>query len=187
MKASIGMLASQLNDPETIASLLKRYSGDLLCFSLSATCQSPVMWAHYAGNNSGFVIQFDTNHQWFRRRGDGSATRLQRVSYLDADLEEVLQDPQGAFISKSAEWSYEQEWRLYCGIQHIEKTVGSAADPIHLMSFPRDAVSAVILGPKASQEATTRARDIMAASYPNAQLLVAQPILFGKSYELAKA
>jgi Protein of unknown function (DUF2971) len=184
MDDSIGLLASHLNDETTIADFLTGYAQDLFCFSVSATWQSAPMWAHYAGNNSGFVIRYDTAHEWFQQRIDRTSTRLQKVAYLDAELEEALDNVQGVFISKSSDWSYEQEWRLYCGKDHIEKTVGSPVDPIHLIGFPRDAVSAVIIGSKASQETAARAREILAAQYPKANLLVAKPIPLGSSYSL---
>ncbi|MFG6630628.1 DUF2971 domain-containing protein [Sulfitobacter sp. 1A09368] len=29
---------------------------------------SPPMWAHYADNNAGFVVAFDTENAWFHQR-----------------------------------------------------------------------------------------------------------------------
>ncbi len=34
--------------------------------SLSEDPVQPVMWAHYASNSSGFLIGFDTTHEWFQ-------------------------------------------------------------------------------------------------------------------------
>lgn len=92
-------------------------------YAFCALSESPdqiLMWSHYAKAHTGFVIEFEfpellNNHH------------LQKVSYLTSlpnfDLEKfgnfivgdrnlmgyVFQD----FSLKSAEWSYEREWRIW--------------------------------------------------------------------------
>lgn len=176
-----------LNDPELIDNFLRDFGQSLFCFSLSETYQSAVMWAHYAGNGSGFAICFDTANRWFRARDGKEGTRLQKVEYLDGQMDEPLEDLQAAFISKGADWSYEREWRLYCGEQHIERTVGPETDPIHLVSFPRSAVHSIILGAKSTMATELRAREIIAARYPATRLFRASPQKFGQGFDLLEA
>lgn len=165
------MLVSHLNDPENAKKLLEKLGRDLLCFSLSERMDSSPMWAHYADNNSGFVVAFDTDNTWFRQRKRGEQTRLKKVVYFDGKLEEPLENLQMAFISKTTDWSYEREWRLYVKDGEADFTVGDASDPIQLLKFPADAVDRVILGPKTSNDVTMRIRDVVAAKYPHARLV----------------
>ncbi|MFG6532183.1 DUF2971 domain-containing protein, partial [Sulfitobacter sp. 1A15142] len=62
------MLVPHFNDPENAKKLLEKLGRDLLCFSLSERMDSPPMWAHYADNNAGFVVAFDTENAWFHQR-----------------------------------------------------------------------------------------------------------------------
>lgn len=165
------MLIPHFNDPENAKKLLEKLGRDLLCFSLSERMDSSPMWAHYADNNSGFVVAFDADNIWFRQRKRGEKTRLKKVAYFDGKLEEPLENLQMAFISKTTDWSYEREWRLYVKDGEADFTVGDASDPIQLLKFPADAVDRVILGPKTSDDVTMRIRDVVAAKYPHAGLV----------------
>lgn len=80
------MLVPHFNDPENAKKLLEKLGRDLLCFSLSERMDNPPMWAHYADNNAGFVVAFDTEHAWFRQRKGGEKTRLQKVAYFDGSV-----------------------------------------------------------------------------------------------------
>ena len=62
------------------------------------------MWAHYAKSHTGFVVEFDSMHEFF---GSGD---LLEVRY-DASRPE-LSNPQEwkeIVTTKSPEWSYERE------------------------------------------------------------------------------
>jgi hypothetical protein len=102
--------------------------------SLSLTTQNDnlLMWAHYAANHSGFVIEFDGNHPFF------TATNrcLYQVPYSQdrpeitlTECEKLVLEISGKLkksaipdkkhlneliqlFRKSHHWSYEEEWRL---------------------------------------------------------------------------
>lgn len=169
------MLVPHLNDPENAKKILEELWRDSLCFSLSERMDSPPMWAHYADNNAGFVVAFDTEHAWFRQRKSGKETRLQKVAYFDGKLKEPLENPQAAFISKTTDWAYEREWRLYINNGEADLIVGSAEAPIQLLEFPPEAVDRVILGAKARPEVATRIREAVANRYPHATVTRAVP------------
>lgn len=177
------MLVPYANDPKNIEKLLQRLGSNLLCFSLSERMDSPPMWAHYADNNAGFVIAFDTEHAWFHQRRSGEKKRLQKVAYFDGKLEEPLESPQEAFISKTTDWAYEQEWRLYIKDGEADLTVGSADEPIQLLNFPPEAVDRVILGAKARPEVVARISEAIESRYPNARLMRAVPNWHSHTYD----
>jgi hypothetical protein len=177
------MLVPHFNDPENAKKLLEKLGQDLLCFSLSERMDSPPMWAHYARNNTGFVVAFDTEHAWFRQRKSGERTRLQKVAYFDGKLDEPLENPQAAFISKTTDWAYEREWRLYIKNGEADLIVGSAEAPIQLLEFPPEAVDRVILGAKMRPEMVNRIREVMANRYPHATITRAVPNRESHTYD----
>ncbi len=182
-QAVVTMLVPHFNDPENAKKLLEKLGRDLLCFSLSERMDSPPMWAHYAENNAGFVVAFDTAHNWFRQRKNGKKTRLQKVAYFDGKLDEPLDNPQAAFVSKTTDWTYEREWRLYIKNGEADLTVGSADDPIQLLEFPPEAVDRVILGAKTRPDVAMRIRETMASRYPNARVMRAVPNSESHTYD----
>lgn len=133
------------------------------------------MWAHYADNNAGFVVAFDTENAWFRQRKSGEKTRLQKVAYFDGKLDDPFENPRAAFISKTTDWAYEREWRLFIKNGGADLTVGNADDPIQLLEFPPGAVDRIILGPKTRPEVADRIHDAVASRYPHAPLVRAVP------------
>lgn len=177
------MLVPHFNDPENAKKLLEELGRDLLCFSLSERMDSPPMWAHYADNNAGFVVAFDTENAWFHQRKSGEKTRLQKVAYFDGKLDEPLENPQAAFISKTTDWAYEREWRLYIKNGEADLTVGNADDPIQLLKFPPAAVDRIILGAKTRPEIADRIRDAVASRYPHAPVVRAVPNRQSHTYD----
>lgn len=180
----IKLAVAELNKSKSPEDLLYELGSKLLCFSLSEAYDIPPMWAYYAGNHTGFVIVFDTEHKWFRRTDDQAKSRLQKVVYLDEVLEEPFINPQAAFISKTVHWKHEREWRLNCGVDKIEKTLGSEIDPIHLVSFPKEAVSSIIVGQKATEDTIDQLRSVVKRLYPAAVLLRAIPNIISREYDL---
>jgi hypothetical protein len=164
-----------LNDPKNSEKMLEKLGRELLCFSLSERADSAPMWAHYADNHQGFVVAFDTNHDWFKNRKDGKKTRIQKVTYFDGMIEEPLENVSAAFISKTTDWAYEHEWRLYAKVEQVDSTFGTPNDPIHVLNFPVNIVDRVIMGSKASADTIENIRCILKMRYPHARLTRANP------------
>jgi Protein of unknown function (DUF2971) len=163
-------LIPQLNSKANLASLLERFGREFLCFSLSERYDIAPMWAHYADSGKGFVVAFDTENEWFTLRKTGEKSRLQKVTYFDGKVEEPLENVPAALISKTSEWEYEREWRLYIREQQVDVTIATTDDPIYLLSFPAKAVQRIIVGEKASAQLVERIRLTIAEKYPHALL-----------------
>lgn len=175
----------RINSDEGSQMYLDMYGKDMLCFSLTESYDNPVMWASYADNQKGFVLGFKSDHDWFKNQKDRSKSRLHKVTYFDGILDEFLEDPEAAFCSKTTHWSYEREWRIYCGMKDIEKTVANTADPIHLISFPPDLIQSIIVGAKASNETVDAIKNAVKMQYPDVTLFIAKPNNRTAAIELA--
>lgn len=117
--------------------------------------EGQLMWAHYADSHRGFVLGFDESHPFFDRRRSESDEffHLRPVEYFDplptySSIGEL--DGARMFCAKHADWGYERERRLL-----IPLSGDDDPDAVHLIAFPRDMLSTVILGersPKAIVE-----------------------------------
>lgn len=182
MKPFLDLFMQSFHKVKTPEDFLEELGSTLLCFSLSERFDLPTMWAHYGGGHTGIVVVFDTNDEWFKRADKPDESRLQKVLYVDEQLDEVFDNLQAAVSSKTTDWSYEREWRLNCGMQHIDQTVPGT--DIHLRSFPPTAVSAVIVGSKASNETVEKVREILKRKYPHARLQKTTPQRMSGTFDL---
>jgi len=114
--------------------------------SLSEVPDSLLMWSHYAAGHSGFVLGFNTEHQYFR----GLKRVLYRSTRPYLHVNDI--DFESTFFTKSTEWAYEREWRILRPLSQADKTLPQAPYPIHLFQFPLDAINEVIVGAMAPRE-----------------------------------
>lgn len=175
MGGIIDMFSGSIDQAKSPEDFLIEIGSILLCFSLSERYDIAAMWAHYGGNHTGIVIAFDTDHPWFKNDKNPADSKLQKIKYLDDQNDELLDDLQAAFSSKTSDWAYEREWRLNCAMEHIEKTVDLGTDKLYLRSFPSEAVISVIIGAKASSNTVDHVRDVLKKRYPRAKIQQAIP------------
>jgi hypothetical protein len=190
LRAQVGvmldMFAQTFDEVKKPEDFLEELGSQILCFSLSERFDLPAMWAHYGGGHTGVVVVFDTNNEWFKRDNKPNESKLQKIIYFDDQLDEPFENLQAAFSSKTIDWASEREWRLNCSIKHIEKTVDLGSDQIHLRSFPPRAVSAIIIGSKASPATIDEVRDVTRRKYPHAKLQQTAPQRMAGTFTLVE-
>lgn len=139
------------------------------CFSKAPTA-SP-MWAHYANNHTGFVLEFDADaiEKNFKH------VSIKDVTYRnspDPDIEYFLKrsaetmKPRHAvwlrglvltqaYYSKFTSWQYEEECRLVTSDAEIEDVSGNM-----ILFVPADCISKIIVGKNASKEVVERSKEL---------------------------
>lgn len=125
----------------------------VLCMSLNG--RHPLMWAHYAQEHRGLVIEFDENAKCFNRRRSSTDEfgMFRPVSYSSA--RPVITADAGAewfkqlALTKALEWKYEEEVRFLLEISSADRKVG---DNIALIEVPASAVRSVTFGCRATPE-----------------------------------
>jgi hypothetical protein len=106
------------------------------------------MWRDYAARSTGFLIGFDV-----RALAGTFLPRLfvRQVRYTDTPIRYLNEGVSGlnAFYQKSTGWSHESEWRG-TGVLAKFPVVGNDGNglPIHLCSFPGNAVRTIIVRPQ---------------------------------------
>lgn len=74
-------------------------------YCLSEKPDVPLMWGHYAGAHTGICLEFDARSAPF-----AAANKVKYVSAYPAF--DIITGGYEALVIKSADWSYEAEWRL---------------------------------------------------------------------------
>jgi hypothetical protein len=143
----------------------------ILC--LSETADSLLMWAHYAGNHRGFVVQFDETHPFFAASEfEGQSLGLTKVEYSPERpvvSYSTLNSPQ-LYYRKSPEWSYEREWRLIKPLPTASKIVSREGFPLHLFEVPHEAIKGVILGHAMPHETRVKLFEVLARDLSHATI-----------------
>lgn len=100
-------LPNRLNDPydlNPVGSYADAF-GAIGVFCMSESATSAPMWAHYASNGEGIVLEFSVNTDFFRTYS------LAKVSY--SNRRPTVKSPRKALVTKNREWAYEKEWRCF--------------------------------------------------------------------------
>jgi len=116
----------------------------MLCITKNQS--SHLMWAHYACEYSGAVIEFDEFHEFFQGAFEIEYIQNRPKLHMDYFLSgEPL--PISELCAKSNIWNYEKEWRLARSLKDCKriKTSGNKYD-IYTMDIPLEAIMSVTLG-----------------------------------------
>lgn len=101
----------------------ERTRSNLRVVSLTALNAHPLMWAHYADSHKGICIGFSTAHtpKLVTARPISYQSDLPTWNIVTGKLISV------AYMTKSADWEYEQEWRIFHEEPHIQLGLNSIA------------------------------------------------------------
>lgn len=114
--------------------------------SLTERPDNLLMWAHYAGEHSGFLIEFDPGHVFFDQRSAEEQLDccLQPITYSDTRPAVGWKGYVLALLTKSPQWAYEQEWRMVLPLERSARQL--AGGSVHLFEFPVEAIRGLVLG-----------------------------------------
>jgi len=123
----------------------------ILC--LSESPDNALMWAHYADNHTGLVLEFDENHPFFDQRFSSSmpTRHLLQVMYqrnlplLPFPLP-YAEDLFAFWLTKTSDWAYEREWRMALPLDQAASVLEATPYSVHLFRLPLEAILGVILG-----------------------------------------
>ncbi|MGR5250414.1 DUF2971 domain-containing protein [Vibrio aestuarianus] len=159
--------------PEHIA-FYNEVISELPQFPTSCFSQSPIaspMWAHYANNHSGFVLEFDLeklqekfegNPVWevsYRTEPHPNLSQIlaRAAQTLKPRHVKELQDYTfvEAYFAKYDEWSYEKEVRF---VDTLGVTTKIAE--MDILEIPMSCVTKILVGPRASEEFVSKSLDV---------------------------
>ena len=116
----------------------------ILC--LSRNHDSHLMWAHYADEYSGAVIEFDEEHEYFQGLSEVRYSKHRPIIHMDYFLHND-KIPVADLCIKPDVWSYESEWRLIRSLRDCKKNKAKKKHlDIYTNEIPLDAIKSVALG-----------------------------------------
>ena len=94
----------------------------IICMGLH--WKSPVMWAHYARNHTGICLGFDVPDE-LAREVKYSSEREKVVLDMTKEVRGITSDLlERITTTKYAQWSYEEEWRLFARLEEKDPVNG---------------------------------------------------------------
>jgi hypothetical protein len=129
--------------------------------ALGALCltkngKHPLMWAHYADEHRGVIVEFETDYPCFNRGSYAEGVgRFVDVSYtksrptLNAASNENEEALRVLALSKAIDWEYEDEMRMLLPLADADEVVDGM---YHLIKVNSGSVRAVVFGCRASDD-----------------------------------
>ena len=143
-------------EPDILNSLSDTLLNRIGMLSLTESPDHPLMWAHYAGANTGIVLAFDSENEYFttRRSEEDEVSGLHKVTYAEErpeikDFQELFDREDWYTVlcaTKGKHWEYEQEWRMIKLLKEAAKSIPTPTGDIHLFEVPISCITEVILG-----------------------------------------
>ncbi|HEY6436324.1 MAG TPA: DUF2971 domain-containing protein, partial [Ignavibacteriaceae bacterium] len=173
---------------------LRIYKGmeELGILCLTESDENLLMWAHYANSHQGFVVEFDEKNDFFKCRynNDNPVGRLTRVKYTDTrpviDLTniEVVKSLPETIITKSKEWSYEQEWRFVLPIKNADKIIKNGSEIIYLFNYQKSSIKSITFGCMTSKEKKSEIIEIIKSSHEYKNTIIKEARIDKKSFKI---
>ena len=164
-------LYKALGHQDILPNLRERFyklHNDAGILSLSETPDNLLMWAHYAHGHTGFVLELDGSHDFFK--GDNSLlgfAKPERVEYRlerprmtaeETSKEAALRE---IFFVKGLDWKYEKEWRYLKNINEAQKKfIDANGLDIYLFSLQSKCITGVILGCYSSRDLENKIHEL---------------------------
>jgi len=131
---------NDLYDLKPVGSYMDAF-GAIGVFCMSESATSAPMWAHYASNGEGIVLEFSVGADFFQMYS------LAKVNY--GSRRATVKSPAKALTTKNREWKYEKEWRCFVALPSTKEGPTRFLAREQAISVPLDlkAVTAIIHGP----------------------------------------
>lgn len=113
---------------------------------------SLVMWAHYAGQYTGGVIEFDDSHEFFKGLIDVEYRDERPKKDLSHYVDGTDPVPIAELCVKSRAWAYESEVRIVRDLSECRRVGKCGKYPVYVMDVPSECVRGVTLGERMSVE-----------------------------------
>ncbi len=153
--------------------------------SLSNRHDSLLMWAHYAHDHQGFVIQLRAAHRWLGpvRPVRYGVDRPVVAPFIRQTKPRRKSDDVTFLFQKGPDWAYEGEWRMVRKLADAHTVKPPVRPKVHLFRVPRGALEAVYVGARMPAEARAQLAQFLALPV-NRAVRVIQVRLSPRRFEL---
>jgi len=192
------------NNPDLMKKTIEKVKYDanqkygILC--LSETWKNLTMWAHYTQSYKGFVISFNTEHDYFLNSGISNPLlkTIQKMRYSDQreemqlfSLNAINEDKMDeivfpVFFKKSNYWKYEKEWRYLKELKNHNVVINKNNEDVYLFSFPPQCIKEIILGCCMEESKKAEIIEILTSDKEYGDVEVFQTKMHNSDYALEK-
>ena len=140
-------------------------------FCLSKRLNSLPMWAHYADNAKGFVVELVDLSATFTGDQTGVLNELREVEYK-SEITDITFDPlshESLFFSKFSDWRYEQEFRVVLPLSDCTPRPHGDST-LYLYQLPLNAVHRLILGWNMQPDTAEKIKSLVASKESSVQV-----------------
>ena len=129
---------------ETSRNIRRSLDREIGILCLTRNPSSLTMWAHYADDYSGAVLEFDEGHEFFQGAIE--------VKYADERPRRHVNDyvgdrvPISELCVKSSEWEYESEIRIVRRLSDCKRAGRVDRFPLYVMDLPEACIASITLG-----------------------------------------
>jgi hypothetical protein len=143
-------------------------------FCVSTRYDSLPMWAHYANNAMGYVIEFDGLQNHYLGDGTGILNQVTAVRYTQrrSGINFDSGSYNSLFFEKNQDWSYECEKRIVTDLASCQK-INTETGDIYTKEISKTIISKVIFGWKINQKAISKVGQEITAINPNVKMVMA--------------
>jgi len=130
-------------------------------YCLSEKPDVALMWGHYAGAHTGVCLEFDAKRAPFA----GAA----KVKYLSAypAYDIVAGDAYDSLFTKSADWSYEAEWRLIAEERAFARSSRTIKTDNDFLMIPSGVLKSITMGCLTDKSAQRLIQNIIKTNAPS--------------------
>ena len=118
--------------------------------SLTKRGDSVVMWSHYAKKHTGFVLGFNSEHNFFNQLNHSDINSLREVNYspnrMKLSIEGEININPEILLTKGMEWQYEQEMRLIARLASAPRVISTVNSLCYMFPIPPDAIVKIVFG-----------------------------------------
>jgi Protein of unknown function (DUF2971) len=143
-------------------------------FCVSTRYDSLPMWAHYANNAKGYVIEFDGLQNLYLGDGTGILNEITDVRYTQrrSGINFESGSYKSLFFEKNQDWTYECEKRIVVDLASCQKvTIGD--EDIYIKGIQKTIISKVIFGWKINHTAITKVVQEICNINPQVKIAIA--------------
>ncbi|MGD9899244.1 MAG: DUF2971 domain-containing protein [Calditrichaceae bacterium] len=191
-------LLDQIN-PIFRSTMFEGINNSIGILSLCENPDSLLMWAHYSNSHTGFVIEFDMNHNFFSERlsSENSLHGLKKIIYCHSrpalilmdDVTEAIKTDEGKFINdifftKSSEWKYEKEWRMLNPLKDATTTFNNNGEDIFLFDIEPKCIKRIIFGCRTEEPTEIKIKKIINESTEFSHIKTCKSLIDQKEFKL---
>jgi hypothetical protein len=144
-------------------------------FCISTRYDSLPMWAHYANNASGFVIEFEHLQEIYKGDGTGILNEIKNIDYKNkrSGINFHNGSYNSLFFEKNKDWEYESEKRVITDLNSCtELKIGD--EVIYFQEISKKFISKVIFGWKVPRQIIDKLSIELCEINPNIKIAVSR-------------